>query len=193
MRDLKTDKDFLNHQLEDSKNKASLSERIIDGLQLQLQETQGLSCLADLSQDAETTSDLDRAVEERNQLLESNKILQDSNDEITAENQKIQQQLRMTHNRYKQAMKALGGRPLSGKTRASPLIPRHKSKSLVEPPQVEAEGDTSPTPERKTNLMGEMIEHDLQVNIYELIVCTVSYLVYFVSTPIYLLSYIEWS
>ena len=164
IKDLKTDNKYMKRQLEEYKTKLNHSERFIEALQLQLQD-QGLSQLTDPSLDSEIgRTELDRVIDEKNQLIESHKNLQDNYDELQADNQKIQQQLRTLQNRYKQSVKAMAARPV-GVSKVRPSVPRNRhSISLIEPPEIDT--GASPEPTRKESLMVEMIDHDFQVQQY---------------------------
>ena len=158
----------MRRQLDEYKTRVNHSERFIEALQLQLQD-QGLSQLADVSLDSEIgRTELDRVIDEKNQLIELHKNLQDNYDELQADNQKIQQQLRTLQLRYKQSVKAMAARPVSV-PKLRPSVPRSRhSISLIEPPEIDTGASASPEPSRKESLMVEMIDHDFQVHPFPL-------------------------
>ena len=158
----------MSRQLDEYKTKSNHSERIIEALQLQLQDAQGLSGLTDTSLETELgRSELDRAIDEKNHILDSLKYLQDNYDELQAENHKIQQQLRALQIRYKHSVKAMAARPVTV-SKVKPPTPRSRhSKSLNEPLDIDAEASPDPV-RKKDSLMVEMIDHDFQVTLFAL-------------------------
>ncbi|KAI6656563.1 hypothetical protein LOD99_1358 [Oopsacas minuta] len=160
VKDLKADYKYMCRQLDEYKIKSIHSERLIEALQLQQQDS-GLSQFSDIPLDTEIgRSELDRVIDEKNQLMDSHKYLQDNYDELQAENQKIQQQLRTLQIRFKHSVKALAARPVTAPKMRPPLPRNRHSMSLNEPPQLD--GGASPDPGRRDNLMVEMIDHDFQ-------------------------------
>ena len=155
----------MSRQLDEYKTKSNHSERIIEALQLQLQDS-GLSGSADMSLETELgRSELDRAIDEKNQIMDSHKYLQDNYDELQAENQKIQQQLRALQIRYKHSVKAMAARPVTVSKVKPPTPHSRHSKSLNEPPDVDPRASPDPV-RKKDSLMVEMIDHEFQVVLF---------------------------